>query len=1077
MRAEIICVGTELLLGDILNTNAQYLSRTLSETGIAVYNQQVVGDNRERLAQAVEIAKRRSDIVILSGGLGPTDDDLTKETVAAVYNDTLVHNQQVEDRIKLHFERMGRQMTDNNIKQAYVPKNGKFITNDNGTAPGIIFIDGEKLAILLPGPPRELIPMMDKQIMPLLRKLVKGVIKSRYIKTMCIGESMLETKIPHHLQSENPTVALYAKGDGEVTVRVTAQAETEQQAQQMLDEMQAKLYDDIGEYIYGVDVENAETVMVDTLKKSMQTVAVAESCTGGRIASRITSVAGASQVFELGICTYSNKQKVEMLDVNQDTIEEYTEVSSQVAAQMAANVRLKAESDYGVATTGYAGPGGKDVGLVYVAVATKDKTYVVKHHFAGSRQVIINLASQYALDLLRRVVFNLPLDDAQQIDMAKPKKKTGKKVFVSFVVMLLLAALIAFGWLYFKNGMNLPQVSFLNGFVSTPHSVAQVITERQSQDFFSQGFEQETSDLVSGSWAQNQKLEGWITIKNIPAEYAVGKKRHSQNQQGSVVYVDEAIAGMTTLGGFDQNTLYSKEKLSDMDGTAKLFVFGTEGSYDMYSFFAVVNYTQKEFDGLFKMTDADDIVQEALRKTVVSFNQSDVSGFDEIVILKQTDENGGYTLYFARKGDIVLEQDAGMDSTVETEEETTGDEDSETEDSENQQTEENEDEDINQGVTDEEEQNSQTATPSPSVSPSVSPSPSASPTTSAKPTATPTASPTTKPSVTPTATAKPTATPGPTPTAKPTATPTPTAKPTATPTPTPTAKPTATPTPTPKPTPTPATSGKTLTVTADGQVVTGPAEEILAKIVSREMTGTWDADALKAQAIATHTYLVYQYNHGNSATAVSFKTPYATVTAAVSEVADVIMTINGQAVYTPYFASSAGRTNSAAEVWGGHYSHLVSAESKYDYQASGYKGTVTYTKDQMAKAIKDVIGVEPTGDPSEWIKVLDKTSGGYNNNMSVCGATTYYNRSLKKTSNITGRWMREDILKGVGSGSLRSAAFDISYKDGVFTFTTYGYGHGAGMSQWGAQLYAVNEGWSYEQILKHYYKGVILTKY
>jgi len=260
-------------------------------------------------------------------------------------------------------------------------------------------------------------------------------------------------------------------------------------------------------------------------------------------------------------------------------------------------------------------------------------------------------------------------------------------------------------------------------------------------------------------------------------------------------------------------------------------------------------------------------------------------------------------------------------------------------------------------------------------------------------------------------------------------------------------------------------------------VVTGPAEEILAKIVSREMTGTWDADALKAQAIASHTYLVYQYNHGNSAPAVSFKSVYPQVAAAVSEVADLIMTVNGQAAYTPYFASSAGRTNSSAEVWGGHYSHLVSVESKYDYQASGYKGTVTVSKDKMEQIIRDVIGVEPSGDPSEWIKVLDKTSGGYNNNMSVCGATTYYNRSLKKTSNITGRWMREDILKGAGSGNLRSAAFDIAFDGSNFVFTTYGYGHGAGMSQWGAQLYAANEGWSYEQILKHYYQGVTITSY
>ncbi|MBQ5782877.1 MAG: competence/damage-inducible protein A, partial [Oscillospiraceae bacterium] len=640
---------------------------------IAVYNQQVVGDNKERLEQAVEIAKRRSDIVIFSGGLGPTDDDLTKQTVAAVYNDSLVHNQQIEDRIRLHFERMGRQMTDNNIKQAYVPQRGKFITNDNGTAPGIIFIDGEKLAILLPGPPRELIPMMERQVMPLLRKLVKGVIKSRYVKTMCIGESMLETKIPHFLESENPTAALYAKGDGEVTVRITAKAETEQQADAMLDEMYTQLHSEISEYIYGVDVDNAETVIVNTLKKSMQTVAVAESCTGGKIASRITSVAGASQVFELGLCTYSNKQKVEILDVNQDTIEEYTEVSSQVAAQMAENVRRMAESDYGVATTGYAGPGGKDVGLVYVAVASKDKTYVVKHHFAGSREVVINLASQYALDLLRRVMFGLPISNGKEMPKtAQTKKSKGKKVFATVILMIILAVAIAFGWLWFKGSM--PQLSVASVFAGKSQSVSEVIAQRQSADFFSQGFEQETSLLMSGSWAQNHKLESWITIKNIPAEYAVGKKRHSENGQGNVVYKDEPIAGMTILSGFDQTTLYKKDNLSAIDGTTKMVVFNRDGSYDTYSMFAVVNYTQQEYNGLLKMTDANDIVDEALRKTVVSFNQSDVTGFDEIIILKQTDENGDFTLYFTRKGDITLSMDSGMDSSVEQEEDTQSEE-------------------------------------------------------------------------------------------------------------------------------------------------------------------------------------------------------------------------------------------------------------------------------------------------------------------------------------------------------------------------------------------------------------------
>ncbi len=1027
MRAEIICVGTELLLGDILNTNAQYLSRALSELGIGVYNQQVVGDNKERLEQAVRIAKERSDIVIFSGGLGPTDDDLTKQTVAAVYHDELVHNEEVEEKIRLHFEKMNRVMTDNNKKQAYVPKRGRYLPNDNGTAPGIMFIDGEKLAILLPGPPRELEPMMANQVMPILSRLVKGVIKSRYVKTMCIGESMLETKIAHFLESENPTAALYAKGDGEVTIRLTAKALEEKEANEMLDEQYRALESEIGEYIYGVDVDNAETVIVNTLKRTMQSVAVAESCTGGKIASRITSVAGASQVFELGVCTYSNKQKVELLDVNQDDIETYTEVSSQVAAQMAQNVRLKAESDYGVSTTGYAGPDGKDVGLVYIAVATEDKTYVVKHHFGGKRETIINLASQYALDLLRRVMCGLPVTDAEIVEKAKSKKKKGGagKAILTFILLVLLAILLAFGWLWYKNGMDISAVPVLKDIFST-QTVASVIAERQNTDFFQKGFEQETSDLISGSWAQNHRLKGWITVKTTKEEFAVGSRRQSEKEAGTV-YEDSSIATMKTYAGFDGDVLYTKDELADIAGDIQLTVFDTDNSYREYFVYAVVTYTQQQFDGLMKMSDSIDVANEVIKDSAVKFETGDITEFDEFVALKQQDEDGSITVYFAKNdtGGVVVQKPTP-----------TPEADSES--------------DSKDESSSEEENSEPTASPaaSPTVSPEVSPS--------ATPSVSPTVEPTENPLATPTATVQPT------PTAKPT--PSPTAKPTPEPTPKPTPEPTAKPT--PKPTEKPS-SGYTLTVTMDGKVVTGPANEILAKIVSKEMTGSWNAEALKAQAVATHTYLRYQYASGNSAPAVSGREPpYDTVVAAVNEVADKIMTINGKAVYTPYFACSAGRTNSSAEVWGGHYSHLVSVESKYDHLANRYEDELEISLDDMEDILKD-IGIDPSGDPEDWFEIINYTSGGYVNEMKICGKTKYNGKT------ITGRKMREDILKGKG---MRSAAFDIEYNADKekFIFTTHGYGHGAGMSQWGAQLYAQNEGWSYKQILTHYYTGVTI---
>ena len=249
MRAEIICVGTELLLGDIVNTNAQFIAQQLSALGIAVYNQQVVGDNPERLRQAAQLAKDRSDIVIYTGGLGPTEDDLTKQTVASVYNDGLVFNQQICDDIRDYFVRMGRPMTENNKRQAYVPVNGRWLENNYGTAPGIIFMDGDKMAVLMPGVPREMKPMMTNQVVPMLAKLIRGAIVSRYVKTIGIGESALEDKIGVLLDGENPTAALYAK-EGEVTVRLTALAEDKDSADNMLDKMYARLDAIIHNYIY-----------------------------------------------------------------------------------------------------------------------------------------------------------------------------------------------------------------------------------------------------------------------------------------------------------------------------------------------------------------------------------------------------------------------------------------------------------------------------------------------------------------------------------------------------------------------------------------------------------------------------------------------------------------------------------------------------------------------------------------------------------------------------------------------------------------------------------------------------------
>ena len=1033
MKAEIICVGTELLLGDIVNTNAQFLSRQLSQLGISMFNQQVVGDNAQRLKEAVKIAKGRSDIIILSGGLGPTDDDLTKQSVAEVFNDELIYSEDVERDIKSYFDKMQRPMTDNNKKQAFIPKKGKYLKNENGTAPGIIFIDNEKMAVLLPGPPKELQPMVEKQVIPLLKKLVRGVIVSRYVKTIGIGESLLETKIYNILSTENPTAALYASA-GEVTIRITAKADDMEDANQMLDRQVEQLKEVIGDYIYGIDVESIEDVLVKTLIKIGKTVSTAESCTGGLVSSRITSVAGASNIFELGICTYSDKQKNEIFDIPYEILNEYSAVSEKVAVLMAKNMQKIAESDYSISVTGYAGPTGQDVGLVYIAVATKEKVYLAEHHFAGTRERIVLLSSQYALDMLRRVMFNLPLEYMKEIEPEpiKKKKKKYKSVlrgFLIFLAMMIVAATIAFGYLWWKNDGNIPNFPyfpFKHETAPQVQAIENIIQSRQEKDFFLQGFELDTVKMLSGLSAQDLNVKGWITFKNLKKEFAVIDE--SFKLDSSVFYSDASKENPIIMSGFSKLLPFDFSDTQSIKNNSKFLLF-EQDEYSLYDIFAASKLTDTEKSELYNAKDIDTLIKiienQNFYKSILP-----VSSSDKIIMLEQVNANSTIVC-FAKE---ILREN------------------------------------VEKPIQEDPEADKVTPSPSPSSSPSASTSPSPSPSGSPSSSASPSISPSPSAAITPRPTKTPTPTGSPSPTKAPTPTP---AVPTEKPTPTP-IKPTAAPTPTPPPPP----SGPMLTVTMNGEVITGTATEILSKVVAKEMTSTWNPEALKAQAIATHTYLRYQYSMGNTAPSVPGRnSPSQSVINAVSQVSDKIMTVGGRAVYTPYFASSAGRTNASVEVWGTSHSHLQSVESKYDSQASGFNGSYSFTKSEVIDIVEGKIGpIDPELDPKDWFVVESKTSGGYVNVLRVCGYNTYFCPTLGRETSITGRWIRDDIFRTGDGMVLRSAAFDVSYdsENEIFTFSTYGYGHGAGMSQWGAQLYAKNEGWNYEQILTHYYTGVAI---
>lgn len=405
LKAEILCVGTELLLGDIVNTNAAFLARQLAQAGVAVYHQAVVGDNDSRLREALSQALEQNDLVVLTGGLGPTYDDMTKETVADYFGLPMEENKEALEQIKAFFARIDRPMTDNNKKQALVPKGAQVLQNHHGTAPGVWVERDGKAAILLPGPPREMQPMFLESVLPRLQSRTGQVILSHTLHLFGMGESQAEQLLrPLMLASQNPTLAPYAK-DGEVQLRVTARASNAQEAEQLMAPLLEQVPKLLGpEKIYGLDVGTLQNALVQALTKASRTIAVAESCTGGLLAKRITEIPGASQVFGFGAVTYSCEAKERMLGVSGETLSGVGAVSAEAAREMAAGVRALSGADIGLSVTGNAGPAsseGKPVGLVYIGVASPAGVRHLELHLdrgrPDDREMIRVLSSSHAL--------------------------------------------------------------------------------------------------------------------------------------------------------------------------------------------------------------------------------------------------------------------------------------------------------------------------------------------------------------------------------------------------------------------------------------------------------------------------------------------------------------------------------------------------------------------------------------------------------------------------------------------------------------------------------------------------------
>lgn len=407
VRAELVMIGTELLLGQTVDTNAAHMAQQLAANGINVYFKATVGDNWTRLAGVLTQALTRADVVITSGGLGPTEDDLTREVVAAVLRRPLVLDEQALKTIENWFTRTGREMPSSNRKQALMPEGAHVITNGHGTAPGFIVEHDDKLIVCLPGVPHEMRAMLEHGVLPHLRRryALDGTLFTRNLKFYGIGESALEERLRDLFRMTNPTVAPYA-GMAEVKVRLTARAQSADDAEQLFAPVEQEIVQRVGEYMYGVGEDTMESVAGQALANAGRTVALAESCTGGLVAKRLTDVPGSSAYFLGGVVAYSNDAKTQLLGVSEAALREHGAVSAQVAEEMAVGAARRFGATMGVSVTGIAGPDGgsetKPVGLVFIGYAANGKSHSYRFQFTGDRDRVRRYTAQAALDIIRR---------------------------------------------------------------------------------------------------------------------------------------------------------------------------------------------------------------------------------------------------------------------------------------------------------------------------------------------------------------------------------------------------------------------------------------------------------------------------------------------------------------------------------------------------------------------------------------------------------------------------------------------------------------------------------------------------
>ncbi len=1109
MRAEIISVGTELLLGDILNTNAQYLSQKLASLGFSVYYQTVVGDNALRLRRLASEAKSRSDLLVFTGGLGPTDDDLTKETIAELFGDVLTPDEDELIKLEDFFKKRGKTMSPSNAKQAMVPTKGIKLDNPNGTAPGAWFRQGTKYAVLLPGPPREMMPMFENQVVPLLEALQDSSIRSVTLRTFGIGESELEEMIRPLLAGANPTAALYAK-TGEVHIRITASAPTAEQADVMCDELAAQFHTVLGEVIYSDNGDSLEMAVVHRLLAQGQALATAESCTGGLLSERITSVPGSSGVFGYGAVTYANEAKHEMLNVRNSTLRKYGAVSGQVAAEMAFGAAARAGATYGIGITGIAGPGGgsaqKPVGLVYIALAHGRHVYVRKPYiYMSKRDYVRTSATNHALDMVRRASMGLVIPDTKHFTKGqladferagRPKRRGGgfARAMLAIIAVLLLLALLMLG---LNSGSSQPDIASPTSDINYPSA--------QGLRYGTAEYNTAACALVDYAASQDAQIGGMVALSDGSAETLVLRPEGAVQEEILQLSTQADVDGMpiisetATPGQASQNILIAADAefepiTSYLDvqnePLPESFTWFTDKDVRTYLVFAVfLDDAQNSFEPtVFDVSSYDAFMDFMIGAKVRSLYDIslNISPGDSFMSLALPTQNEGETLYLCGRlahedelagevsGSVIAGSPLMPTAYYERMNEDAPNEEllystwlrrylvgdvtnSQLQLSAGMPAEDNaptvsQDDVFSSAATlplsgEITFSSSQNSASFTALYSSAQSSSSASSSTTSD-----TSASSSNTSQSGSAQSSSSSSDAIDTSATSDTSDIASSLPPVSSLPEVTAPPAAV-TPLPqRPNP------NYLTVTMNGEVMTAPTADILAMICQNEAPNL-DRAAIQALAISAHSWILNMQGASIDAPQVVGKPPSEEILNAVLEVESFILSEDGASpAFTPFYNMAAFGTNSPENIWGDTRSYLAQTPSPYDQTLEGWRQISSLSEEELADAVGDALGINlyAYGTADTWLSVLSKDESGYVESLLV------------GDEEISGYTFWQHVLTQMQEPVLQSPAFEIEYDGAGFVFISYGQGHGVGLSLQGALVYAQQEQ-TYEQILEHYF--------